>query len=91
VAGFRPSTSSSRASRATRSPSPGRADVVEYLGNEELLHVTAAEKDIVAIVDSSHRVKPNDVLKLILSLPKLHLFDAESGVSLTSEREDVAA
>ena len=29
---------------------PGRADVVEYLGNEELLHVTAAEKDIVAIV-----------------------------------------
>ena len=85
------STSSSRASRATRSPSPGRADVVEYLGNEELLHVTAAEKDIVAIVDSSHRVKPDDVLKLILPLSKLHLFDAESGLSLTSEREEVAA
>ena len=46
----------------------GTADVVEYLGNEELLHVTAAEKDIVAIVDSSHRVKPDDVLKLILPL-----------------------
>ena len=36
----------------------GRADVVEYLGNEELLHVTAADQDIVAIVDSSHASSP---------------------------------
>ena len=70
---------------------PGRADVVEYLGNEELLHVTAAGKDIVAIVGSDHRVKPGDMLNLILPLSKLHLFDAESGLSLTSEREPVAA
>ena len=35
-----------------------RADVVEYLGNEELLHLNAADTDIVAIVDSSHRVRP---------------------------------
>ena len=34
-----------------------RADVVEYLGNEELLHVSAADQDIVAIVDSDHRVR----------------------------------
>ena len=34
-----------------------RADVVEYLGNEELLHVNAADQDIVAIVDSEHRVR----------------------------------
>ncbi|HEX3428240.1 MAG TPA: hypothetical protein VHS36_05485, partial [Candidatus Limnocylindrales bacterium] len=67
------------------------ADVVEYLGNEELLHVSAAEKDIVAIVGSDHRVKPGDMLNLILPLSKLHLFDAETGVSLTSEREPVAA
>ena len=53
--------------------------------------MTAVEKDIVAIVGSDHRVKPGDVLNLILSLSKLHLFDAESGVSLTSEREPVAA
>jgi multiple sugar transport system ATP-binding protein len=70
---------------------PGHADVVEYLGNEELLHITAVEKDIVAIVGSDHRVKPGDVLNLILPLSKLHLFDAETGVSLTSDREAVAA
>jgi hypothetical protein len=31
------------------------------------------------------------VLNLTLPLTKLHLFDAESGVSLTSELETVAA
>jgi multiple sugar transport system ATP-binding protein len=29
-----------------------RADVVEYLGNEELLHISAADQDIVGIVGS---------------------------------------
>ena len=70
---------------------PGRADVVEYLGNEELIHVSAANQDIVAIVDSSHRVKPGDILKLWVPLSKLHLFDAESMLSLASERVSAAA
>jgi len=91
VAGFRPEHLELDPIEGDTVTFPGRADVVEYLGNEELLHVTAVEKDIVAIVGSDHRVKPGDVLKLILSLSKLHLFDAESGVSLTSEREPVAA
>ena len=69
----------------------GHADVVEYLGNEELLHVTAAEQDVVAIVDSEHRVKPGDVIKLNLPLSKLHLFDAESGATLAPERVTAAA
>jgi multiple sugar transport system ATP-binding protein len=67
------------------------ADVVEYLGNEELLHATVGGMDIVAIVDAEHRVKPGDVLNLQLPLSKLHLFDAESGKSLASTREAVAA
>jgi multiple sugar transport system ATP-binding protein len=69
----------------------GRADVVEYLGNEELLHVSAADQDIVGIVDSSHRVNPGDILKLYLPLAKLHLFDAESGETLAPERVSAAA
>ena len=56
-----------RAPRAGRGRGPaatiqGTADVVEYLGNEELLHVTVGGQDIVAIVDSSHRVQPGDVV-----------------------------
>jgi multiple sugar transport system ATP-binding protein len=69
----------------------GRADVVEYLGNEELLHVTAAEQDVVAIVGSEHHVKPGDVLKLNLPLSKVHLFDEESGATLVPERVTAAA
>ena len=91
VAGFRPEHLDLEGVEGDTVTFPGRADVVEYLGNEELLHVTAAEKDIVAIVGSDHRVKPGDVLNLILPLSKLHLFDAESGLSLTSELETAAA
>jgi multiple sugar transport system ATP-binding protein len=60
------------------------ADVVEYLGNEELLHLSSAGRDIVAIVSSAHRVKPGDVLDMRVPLDKLHLFDTENGTSLTS-------
>ncbi len=68
-----------------------RADVVEFMGNEELLHVTVGETELVAIVDSAHRVRPNDILNLSLSLSKLHLFDAETGLSLASTSPIVAA
>jgi multiple sugar transport system ATP-binding protein len=91
IAGFRPEHLELNEAGAQAAIFPGRADVVEYLGNEELLHVTAANQDIVAIVDSSHRVKPGDDLKLALPMEKLHLFDAESGASLASERATVAA
>jgi multiple sugar transport system ATP-binding protein len=91
VAGFRPEHLDIGEGGSGVGSFRARADVVEYLGNEELLHVSAADKDIVAIVGSDHRVKPGDVLSLTLPLSKLHLFDAESGVSLTSERESVAA
>jgi multiple sugar transport system ATP-binding protein len=91
VAGFRPEHLELDPVEGDTVTLPGRADVVEYLGNEELLHVSAADKDIVAIVGSDHRVKPGDMLNMTLPLSKLHLFDAESGVSLTSELEPVAA
>jgi multiple sugar transport system ATP-binding protein len=61
----------------------GNADVVEYLGNEELIHVNAAGQDIVAVVDSEHRVRPGDALELKVPLDKIHLFDPESGLSLS--------
>jgi ABC-type sugar transport system ATPase subunit len=70
-----------------------KADVVEFLGNEELLHVTVPEYtgDIVAVVDSSHRVKPGDVVDLKLPLEHLHLFDKESGDALALQAATAAA
>jgi multiple sugar transport system ATP-binding protein len=66
------------------------ADVVEYLGNEELLHVNVGGRDVVAIVESSHRVKPGDVLELHVAHDKVHMFDSESGDSLVGTREAAA-
>jgi multiple sugar transport system ATP-binding protein len=61
-----------------------KADVVEFLGDEELLHVTVPglEGDVVAVVSSENRVKPGDVLDLKLPLEKLHLFAKDTGDSL---------
>jgi multiple sugar transport system ATP-binding protein len=68
-----------------------KADVVEYLGNEELLHVTAGSKELVAVVGTEHRVRPGDIVNLIVPLDKLHLFDAETNASLASGSGAAAA
>jgi multiple sugar transport system ATP-binding protein len=70
-----------------------KADVVEFLGDEELLHVSVQghEGDVVAVVSSENRVKPGDVLDLKLPLEKLHLFDQESGDSLAWSKAEAAA
>ncbi|HKZ92291.1 MAG TPA: sn-glycerol-3-phosphate ABC transporter ATP-binding protein UgpC [Candidatus Limnocylindrales bacterium] len=66
----------------------GNADVVEYLGAEELIHLTVGMIDVVALIDSENRVKPGDDLSLKVSLDKIHLFDPESTLALDKERND---
>jgi multiple sugar transport system ATP-binding protein len=61
-------------------------DVVEFLGNEELLHLRVGDEDLVAIVDSSQRVKPGDVVDMYIPLEKLHLFDEENGLALDAAK-----
>jgi multiple sugar transport system ATP-binding protein len=70
-----------------------KADVVEFLGDEELLHVSVQghEGDVVAVVSSENRVKPGDILDLKLPLEKLHLFDQASGDSLAYSKAAAAA
>jgi multiple sugar transport system ATP-binding protein len=85
IAGFRPEHLDIGDAGGNAGSFRARADVVEYLGNEELLHVNAAGQDVVAIVDSEHRVRPGDIVNLVLPLDKLHLFDAESGLTLAPD------
>ncbi|MBI2763785.1 MAG: sn-glycerol-3-phosphate ABC transporter ATP-binding protein UgpC [Chloroflexi bacterium] len=63
-----------------------KADVVEYLGNEELLHVTIPghEGDVIAVVQAVHDVRPGATIDLHLPAAKLHLFDTATGNSITS-------
>jgi multiple sugar transport system ATP-binding protein len=90
IAGFRPEHLDIGEAGSGLGSFRARADVVEYLGNEELLHVSAAGQDVVAIVDSSHRVRPGDIVNLVLPLDKLHLFDGESGLTLAPDVAVVA-
>ena len=85
VVGFRPEHLDIGEAASDVGSFRARADVVEYLGNEELLHLNAADKDIVAIVDSEHRVRPGDIVNLVLPLPKVHLFDAETGMTVAPD------
>ncbi len=63
-----------------------KADVVEYLGNEELLHVTidGHEGDVIALVPATRNVRPGDNVELHLPADRLYLFDAASGGSIFS-------
>jgi multiple sugar transport system ATP-binding protein len=92
VAGFRPEHLE-LGEMANAATIRAKADVVEFLGDEELLHVTIPDHDgdVVAVVSSEHRVKPGDVLDLKLPLEKLHLFDAETGDSLAWSKVEAAA
>ena len=65
-------------------------DVVEFLGNEELLHVRVGDQDLVAIVDASHHVRPGDIVDIKVPLDKIHLFDPEDGTSIR-QKAGVAA
>ena len=90
VAGFRPEHLDIGEASSTAGAFRARADVVEYLGNEELLHLNAANQDLVAIVDSSYNVKPGDVVTLALPLETLHLFAGETGLTLAPDVVAVA-
>jgi multiple sugar transport system ATP-binding protein len=92
VAGFRPEHLELGEVAGQVGTVQGTADVVEYLGNEDLLHVSVWDADIVAIVDSSHRVRPGDVVSLKVPMEKLQLFEiGEGGDSLNLKARSGAA
>jgi multiple sugar transport system ATP-binding protein len=59
-----------------------KAEVVEYLGNEELIHASSGGHDLVALVDSSFRVRPGDMLELRVPLDRLQIFDPDTNEAL---------
>ena len=83
IIGFRPEhieLANGQASSAIRFPA--RVDVVEYLGNEELIHAQAEGSEIVALLPSDKRVAVGDTVQLAVPMEKLHIFDPESEKTL---------
>ena len=68
-----------------------QADVVEYLGNEELLHIQVAGTDVVAVVSADRRVRPGDIVTLYIPYDKIHMFDASNEAALPRVKVAVPA
>jgi multiple sugar transport system ATP-binding protein len=78
-----------RPERVTLGPGPGPAlraavSVVEPLGSELLVYLSAGEQRLVARVDSRTRAAAGEEVELHLLPEHLHLFDAAGGRNLTA-------
>ena len=79
VVGFRPEhVELSGDNRGDALRLPARVDVVEYLGNDELIHAQTDGTEFVALVSSDRSVQPGDTVELTVPSEKLHLFDPET-------------
>jgi len=58
-------------------------NVVEPLGDETILYLSTGKHDLIAKVDSHHRVEVNQEIEIALNLSKAHIFDADTGENLT--------
>jgi multiple sugar transport system ATP-binding protein len=83
IIGFRPEHIDIVDGQSGQLSIPVEVDVVEFLGNEELIHAKANGLEIVAVIPSARRVKAGDHVSLGVPLQNLHLFDAASEHSLT--------
>lgn len=65
-------------------------DVIEFLGNDELIHAVSGQREVVAIVNSD--VKLTVGSRVVLTAPpgKLHLFDPQTGLTLGTARQNRA-
>jgi multiple sugar transport system ATP-binding protein len=57
---------------------PATVDVVEYLGNEVLIHAQTEGSEIVAVLPSDRKVAVGDNIQMAVPMEKLHIFDPDS-------------
>ena len=53
-------------------------EVVEYLGDEQLVHLSARDESLLAKLPVEHRVQPGESATFSIPRDKIHLFDAET-------------
>ena len=81
--GFRPEhieLANGQASSTVRFPAT--VDVVEFLGNEVLIHAKSEGSEIVAVLPSAEKVGVGDNVQMAVPMEKLHIFDPESEKTL---------
>jgi multiple sugar transport system ATP-binding protein len=63
-------------------PVDTKVEVVEFLGNELQLELSAGGQNFVARVSTETQAKPGDTLRVGLNLRKMHIFDKQSEMAL---------
>ena len=59
--------------------------MVEYLGDEQLVHLRAGDAELVAKVPVEPRLSPGTEVDLSLRLEQVYLFDRESEQTLSPD------
>jgi len=78
IAGFRPEHVYTANGRVDGLRFDARVEVIEYLGNEQLVHLTGAGTPLVALIPADQPLAEGQDLSLSVPREKVHLFDAES-------------
>jgi ABC-type sugar transport system ATPase subunit len=78
VVGFRPEHIAVGNGRPDTVPFIGRVDVVEYLGDEQLVHITRKDLSLQAKLPVDERLNAGEEREFSVPRDKLLLFDAET-------------
>jgi multiple sugar transport system ATP-binding protein len=78
IVGFRPEHVEVGNGRVEGVNFDARVEVVEYLGDEQLVHMTRKDTSLQAKLSVDQRVSAGDELTFVVPRDKLYLFDAES-------------
>jgi ABC-type sugar transport system ATPase subunit len=78
IVGFRPEHIQVGNGRVEGTSFEARIDVVEYLGDEQLVHMTRKDASLQAKLPVDERVSVGDELTFAVPRDKLYLFDAET-------------
>lgn len=69
----------------TPAPLEANVDVIEQMGNEMILYLEEGGKTFIARVDPRTEARIGGRLRLMLNIDNMHLFDADTEVSLSYE------
>ena len=78
LAGFRPEHVEPAAGGADGARFEAVVEVVEYLGDEQLVHLRLRDTPLLAKLDIEQRVAAGEQATFRIPRDKLHLFDAET-------------
>jgi multiple sugar transport system ATP-binding protein len=84
LAGFRPEHVVLGNGRPDAAHFHATVDVVEYLGDEQLVHLAARDQQLLAKLPVEQRVRPGEEQEFSIPRDKLHLFDGETELAVTA-------